>query len=288
METAEESRNLVIEQKEPYKEGKKRMTEDNKTDERIKEQGKDRLNSESNDGDIDNEEQEMLHKLPKGYHMMSKMGYKIGDTLGSEESKDYNHDTRLKRPLDLHWNPPNVKRKSTTGNNENLEEEYRQFNSQQQSEKRKIDIWRNMQKIAFEMSGDVDLCLPGSDPRDFNILWRPYVREINGWQRQVPLVEEPPDDEQSTSDALTKENPLASHDQASQHHSIEIESIPDNYSDCEDEELNLLYEMNLDDRIIKLHIFLQCELYYCYYCGVQFEDESDLHANCPGLTEDEH
>ncbi|CAR28114.1 ZYRO0D14168p [Zygosaccharomyces rouxii] len=292
METAEESRQVTVEQESPQKEDTQWTTGSFHLSEGQEDQGKNSLNSDDYQND-----QEMRQRLPKGYKMMSNMGYKVGDALGSAEPSDYNSGTRLKRPLQPHDNVPKAKRRSKSSNGkQDLEEEYRQLNSNRQGDKRKMDIWRHMQKIAFEMSGDADVCLPDSDPRDFNILWRPYVREINHWERPEPLVEEPADDEPNNDDETssnddninTDTNNSNGNNQETQDRSIEIESMPEDCSDCEDEELNLLYEMGIDERIIKLHIFLRCELYYCYYCGIQFEDERDLHANCPGLTEEEH
>ncbi|GAV54106.1 hypothetical protein ZYGR_0AK06080 [Zygosaccharomyces rouxii] len=287
METTEESREVTVEQENPKKEGTQCSPGNFRLHEGQEDQGKNSLNLEDHHND-----QELRQILPKGYKMMSNMGYKAGDALGSAEATDYDPGTRLKRPLQPHGSASKVKRR----NMQHLEEEYRQLNSNKLKDKRKMDVWLNMQKIAFEMSGDADVCLPDSDPRDFNILWRPYVRELKGCGRQEPLVEEPADDEPTIGDSSINTDNINidiktnsnNKNQEVQDRTIEVESISDDCSDGEDEELNLLYDMGIDDRIIKLHIFLRCELYYCYYCGIQYEDERDLHANCPGLTEEEH
>lgn len=292
METTEQSREIAVE--------RKNSKEDTPWSTRNFQLDKGEEDQEGSGMNIDDHlnDQEMRQKLPKGYKMMSNMGYKAGDTLGSTEPTDYNRGTRLKRPLQPHGNALETKRRNVNSDKkESLEEEYRQLNSIKQNEKRKMDIWRNMQKIAFEMSGDVDVYHPGSDPRDFNILWRPYVRELTSQGKQEPLVEEPGDEELTNADTSINDDNITinindnnddNRNQEAQGRNIEVESVPDTCSDCEDEELNLLYEMKIDDRIIKLHIFLRCELYYCYYCGIQYEDERDLHANCPGLTEEDH
>lgn len=250
--------------------------------------------AEDKNEDLKHQTAHMKHRMPKGYRMMEHMGYRAGDTLGSQETNGYN-TTRLNTPIEPLSNQIETPydRETELLSSAAAEEEWRRWASNRQDEKRKTNLWRHMQKLAFEMTGDADLCVPNSDPRDFNVLWRPYVKELVEGNKQEPLVEEPETDEEvavdhkQNYDESVPAETLESGREA-QPSTVDIESCSSQSDEGADEELKALYGMDIDDRIMKLHIFLRCELYYCYYCGVQFEGERELQCNCPGLTEAEH
>ncbi|AQZ12573.1 YLR271W [Zygosaccharomyces parabailii] len=248
---------------------------------------------EEEDNNVKLQTAQMKHLMPKGYQMMTRMGYRTGDILGSQGKNGYN-TTRLSAPIEPRARDSTAAfdTKKDHSSSKAAEEEWRQWFGSREEEKRKFNLWRRMQKTAFEMTGDADVCLSGSDPRDFNVLWRPYVRELIEVNRKEPIVEEPETDEEFPiqreydQNGTVELNDTSSAEPQSSH--IEIESVSGESDDGDDEELKALYEMNIGERLMKLHIFLRYELYYCYFCGVKYKDEQDLHAHCPGLTESEH
>ncbi|CDH11886.1 uncharacterized protein ZBAI_03672 [Zygosaccharomyces bailii ISA1307] len=250
-------------------------------------------NVEEEVNNVKHQTAQMKHLMPRGYQMMTSMGYRAGDILGSQGKNGYN-TTRLTTPLEPRARDSTaaVDIKKDHFSSEAAEEEWRQWFGGREEEKRKLNLWRIMQKMAFEMTGDADICLSSSDPRDFNVLWRPYVRELLEVNRKVPIVEEPETDEEFPihlgydQNGSVELNDTSSIEPQSSH--IEIESVSGESDDGGDEELKAFYAMNISERLMKLHIFLRCELYYCYFCGVKYKDDQDLHANCPGLTESEH
>lgn len=245
------------------------------------------------DNNVEHQTAQMKHLMPKGYQMMTRMGYRAGGILGSQGKNGYN-TTRLSAPIEPRARDSTgaVNTKKDLFSNEAAEEEWRQWIGNREEEKRKLNLWRRMQKVAFEMTGDADICLPTSDARDFNVLWRPYVRELLEVSRKEPIVEEPETDEEFpmhreyNQNGSVELNDTSSIEPQGSH--IEIESVSGESDDGDDEELKALYAMNVSERLMKLHVFLRCELYYCYFCGVKYKDDQDLHANCPGLTESEH
>ncbi|QLL35041.1 hypothetical protein HG536_0H04170 [Torulaspora globosa] len=163
----------------------------------------------------------------------------------------------------------------------------------------KLFTWERMQRIAFELTKDIELYTPGQDPRDFNVLWRSYVRQLNQVYEKIPSSVEPyssHDEETSLSEADdSHENvdvPIISDEsvkvvpQREESSVPEVESLPE--YDGEDEELDLFMETSIDERIMRLNVFLRSELYFCYYCKVQYKSEQDMFERCPGITEDDH
>ncbi len=47
-------------------------------------------------------------------------------------------------------------------------------------------------------------------------------------------------------------------------------------------------EQPFTDKLIELLDLLRYEHYYCFYCGIKYENERDLQSNCPGFFEEDH
>lgn len=164
----------------------------------------------------------------------------------------------------------------------------------------KLFTWERMQRIAFEMTKDVELYTPQRDPRDFNVLWRSYVRKLNqanekipssvepysSEDEQVPLVEHDGDRDDENEIPMVSDDNVKLEPKQEVAPSPEVESLPDN--DGEDEEFDFFMQTSLDERIMRLNVFLRSELYYCYYCGIKYKSERDLFEHCPGITEEDH
>lgn len=164
---------------------------------------------------------------------------------------------------------------------------------------KKLFTWERMQRIAFELTKDIELYTPQRDPRDFNVLWRSYVRKLNQANEKVPSSVEPyssedektsiagVDESRETVDVpVVPDNSVKIVPKREVSSSPEVESLPD--YDGEDEEFDLFMQTSIDERIMRLNVFLRSELYFCYYCGVQYKSEQDLFEHCPGITEDDH
>lgn len=70
------------------------------------------------------------------------------------------------------------------------------------------------------------------------------------------------------------------------------DSSDDNLDDpCDNEHTKLGYvdsDMNVEDTFAELLAYLRGRHHYCFWCSVQYDNHSELVAECPGLTEDEH
>ncbi|AMD20116.1 HCL035Cp [Eremothecium sinecaudum] len=199
-----------------------------------------------------NEGNEYAKLMPKGYKMLTKMGYKLGNSLGAQPEAN---NTTLK--VQGQTTRQGIKLHSTYPNPESFavdSAEFRDWSQQANSSKRKDAIFMKMQKLAFQMSGDADLLTEHPDPRDFNVLWRSYIVKL-----------------------LQRTNP--SH---SEHKESEL-NPPSG-----DEELALFEELGIDEKISQLHNYLRVELRYCFYCGAKYADDEDLYLHCPGFKEEDH
>lgn len=222
--------------------------------------------------------------MSKGYQMMEKMGYKEGEALGRNKNA-------LKEPLKVKINSKrqgiraSTPDPSTANDRQMSEQEFRKGESETKNNDRLEKIWHKIQRTAFEIMGDSELYNPGNDPRDFNVLWRPYVSQLNEKLGNLNSVTN--DDTEAKDDMkLMSEEELASLP-ADQNVKIKHRrSIIDIH--IEDSELAALKELSIKERITKLNVFLRTEKYYCFFCGVKYKDESDLFEHCPGVDEEDH
>ncbi|CAI1592503.1 hypothetical protein SEUBUCD646_0L03230 [Saccharomyces eubayanus] len=229
--------------------------------------------------------------VPKGYKMMEKMGYKEGETLGKNTNA-------LKEPIKvkIHSKKQGIRTSKPTTRTANdiqtSEQAFKERESKKKKNKQLEKVWYNMQKTAFEMTGDSELYNPGEDPRDFNVLWRSYVILLNDKLREnlsnsdstkakdkVKLVSEE-ELESSLADKTKaiKDAPVV----------IEYDTTVIDDDIIEDGELAALRELSIEKRITKLNVLLRSEKYYCFFCGVRYKDEGDLYEHCPGTNEEDH
>ncbi|AET38629.1 Cmg1p Ecym_3125 [Eremothecium cymbalariae DBVPG len=232
--------------------------------------------------------------MSKGLKMMEKMGYRVGSKLGSAERSQY----ALKEPLKLEGQVHRIgiRERPQWGKESPVSEtsttEYRRRLHEENDMQRKQRVFLKMQKLAFEISGDVDIVTSDSDPRDFNVLWRQHVRQIIHKNASATGSEE-------TKNCVSSSDPKEVTEEHQQHEDLEEDvkiirpqekspSSSSSVSTSNDSELNLFEKLTLCEQIAKLHNFLREEFCYCFYCGIQYINGADLHGNCPGFTEDEH
>lgn len=255
-----------------------------------------------NDDDDDDDDDDVAKMMPKGFRMMSKMGFKVGQTLGSKERAS----SAIKVPIkvDVKLDRRGIKEQIIskvsgngfqTTNTEDYRKRLQQFNEQ----KRKERILYNLQKLSFEMSGDLDGCLKDIDPRDFNVLWRQYVIELQ--KKTIPKDGNNSEDESSNSeekDHIVYDEEVGLNSELEQREGVEPDQViaqnsPENSMErgsliSYDEELQLFQDMSIDERIFKIHTHLRSEFYYCFYCGAKYQSEEDMFKNCPGTAEEDH
>jgi hypothetical protein len=215
---------------------------------------------------------QVIRQLPnsplksKGLTIMEKMGFRVGEALGKDPS---NSDAILEPIVVI---PKSNKSGLGRGDNEPdivmndgmTEKDEESFKSRLQLEKdreRKERIVKKMQRLCLELT-DQDIDFEKVLLKDLNVMWRGYVRDLqNSWKKKRLIQSEG-----------------------------EVEEIDNSQKDQEtmDEELDMFEAEPIDTRIGRLYRHLRSEFDYCFWCGVRYEDQADLHANCPGETEEEH
>ncbi|SCU90592.1 LADA_0F05160g1_1 [Lachancea dasiensis] len=229
--------------------------------------------------------------LPKGFAMMSKMGFKLGGTLGRggesalREPISINRSRghggiRVSRPLASHSDSSSIN-----------EDAYKHQIRAEKQRAENLSTLRRMQKMAFELSGDVERFSELSDPRNFNCLWRRYVMNLDEkWSHK--------EDEEKSSFISQK---------AEEFHATDADSSllsgpPDrgqsdplyntlhssDGSKEEDKELQIYEGLTLDQQVLGIQTHLRTEYFYCFYCGAQFSSEEELFGNCPGPSKEDH
>lgn len=211
-------------------------------------------------------------RLPKGLRMMEMMGYKIGESLGKADNGAKNISLPIKPMVKNNKEGIKSLQKTLWGmhNNEEGTEpgNFREWQHNLKDVERKERVFQSMEKIAFEMTGDIDHFSEKSDPRDFNVLWRRYVIDLLTRLHR--------------NSNITKEEvkPILSEDNDEEDQLIVLNR--------EDFELQAFEDMHIDQKIASINNFLRTELRYCFYCGCKYKDDEDLFAHCPGDQEEDH
>ncbi|SCU88952.1 LAFA_0E15434g1_1 [Lachancea sp. 'fantastica'] len=211
---------------------------------------------------VDTKQEEASEILPRGFAMMTKMGFSLGEGLGRDTKnaiKDPIWVSRHSSPIGTKTlqEPPSPIRKEEDVH----EESYQKWVQEKGQHTAEMRTLHAMQKKAFELSGDVDLYSSKSDPRDFNCLWRRYVI---GLQQKLRPRKQTEDVEQQT----------------------EVVDSPE--KDDRDDELSMFEELTPLQQIRGVHVHMRTEFFYCFYCGAQFATEEELLQKCPGPVKEDH
>lgn len=213
----------------------------------------------------------------KGLTIMERMGFKIGEVLGKEPMKE---DALLEpimviprknkggiggRTVGKQHQDEDIKADGITHEDE---QEFKARLQMETSDQRKERIVRKMQRLCFELTdGDVDV--EKALLEDLNVMWRGYVGDIQESLRKKRGSIAAVDDERV----------------------VEVCAEDDNEKqrdESEDEELEMFKEEPVDIRLRRLYLHLRSQFDYCFWCGARYEDQTDLHANCPGESEEDH
>lgn len=153
-----------------------------------------------------------------------------------------------------------------------VEDQFGRRNSIIEGDDNLINKWHKLQKIAFVKTGDAKIYKPGDDPRDFNVLWRGYIKVLNKACEKTKELSEQNKETSENRNHDNKKKDIINVDSASK----------------EDPELELFDEMTTEEKIMKLNIFLRSEIYYCCYCGIKYKSEQELFEHCPGIKQEDH
>ena len=54
------------------------------------------------------------------------------------------------------------------------------------------------------------------------------------------------------------------------------------------EEATQFLRLQAQDRLRLVLSYLRSKHHYCFWCGIKYEDEAEMEAQCPGTEEDDH
>ncbi|KAH3681530.1 hypothetical protein WICPIJ_007511 [Wickerhamomyces pijperi] len=225
----------------------------------------------------------------KGLSIMEKMGFKIGDTLGV----DSKNEKALLVPINVTPLQKNsgIGNKSQTDTDESglkIEEnyinkgitkenemEYRTRLNNDKKESKMLKTLHKMQKYCYDLTNDIEYPdgnppdIRKINPLDMNILWRSYVIYIQSLLRE--------------REGISKGNEEDQNDEQDPN----IQEGDDSDQEV-DEELILFEDLDISERIERLHLHLRTTFDYCFYCGARYDNQQDLFENCPGVLEEDH
>lgn len=193
-----------------------------------------------------------------GYMIMAKMGYRPGQTIGSSENRH-----ALVEPLPIRAKPARTgigmatfTPKTASGISSESASTFKNAAKMKHSEKSLRFMITKLQKFCLQESGqDIELEHGNISPENVNILWRDYATSTLKVNKRTALFGERTPE---TRDSLINEA-----------------------SDIDDPGM-------LEDKLRQLIKYAREEFHYCPYCGIKYDDDSDLSTNCPGDTEEVH
>lgn len=249
-----------------------------------------------------------VDKTSKGFKMMAALGYKPGAALGKDLSStsDSAQDTRLREPIGIEMKEDRggigadaekkrkfreeVEKKSGSEKRQKVDaDEFRIRQQQEREEKRQEGQFYGAMKVAERLE---DEDLNGEDaPRtatsrplsSYNILWRGLVKQrlLKERERRVRY-----DMDQSLSRLPTYDDPAEEKvDQIALSRKTQVEEV-DFELDQEDKELEEFEELDPQQKLEKIVLFMRDHWHYCFWCKFRYPDAEM--EGCPGTTEEDH
>lgn len=190
------------------------------------------------------------NKLSIGLSIMKKMGFKVGDSLGTNSSS-----TSITTPIVVE---EKVDKGGIGQRMDNLKDLDHTVVSKSYLEKKVKQQVRKLQEFCFRASGDFDkLVEKKGKVDDIDVLWRDFAVGF------------------TTSETMKR----------SQRTRIDIFS---QNLQSRSKEVQVNDDVEPGKKLALLLERVREEYFYCLYCGCVYNDKQDLLDNCPGIEERAH
>lgn len=224
-----------------------------------------------------------------GLQMMQKMGFKLGDTLGKQ-------NTAISEPISVKVKTDR-KGIGATRVPETVsfrQDEYRTTAKEKHTEARNKKYLLQLQRFCLLESGDDIPISEGLDVEKVNVLWREVAREVlrNAEGRRLLFGEDKGQIDQTGKQKDQNE---------SQNDDNDVQNADIHPDDRENENEPTSPTMqgsqtppkNFDSLTVteQLHLLISYSretFFYCPYCSVQYESKDSLLDECPGPLESDH
>ena len=199
-----------------------------------------------------------------GYRIMQKMGYKPGQTIGSSKIEN-----ALVEPLSVRARPARTgigespfTPKTTSSISPHISSTFQEAAKTKHENRGKKHLIAKLQKFCLVASGEDLKFEQGVFSReDVNPLWRDCISSgLDVKKRTVLFGEE-------SNDPI-----VGVHMDGVNGPKAEIAQSPE----------------EMEAKLTRLLEHTRGRYYYCPFCGISYDDETDLRQNCPGPTEQDH
>jgi len=244
-----------------------------------------------------------LPETNKGFKMMAKFGFKLGDTLG--KSKDarkepiqvkvkgdksgIGHESEKKRKFREIQEKAEQATKRAKEEEIDYLEDLRKQRKDRKAEKDLDDAQRTAERLFEKEAEETKTTANEEKPlKEVNVLWRGRARRQAEHQRERRQQRE-------LDDSLTYRRLISSNGDdeldmdskiALGHDIAPFYTSPGPDSEEDDPELAEFEALPITERLKKVLNFLRETYHYCLYCGYQYPDPAM--EGCPGVTEDDH
>lgn len=240
-----------------------------------------------------------------GLKMMERMGFKLGDTLGAQNSA-ITEPIAIKVKMDRKGIGATRMPDSVAYQHD----EYRLTAKDRHIEAKNKKYLVQLQRFCFHQSGDDVSISEGMDVEEVNLLWRKCAREmLVSTEGRKLLFGEKQVDLEAESKGCHERGVQATHqgsnhqekrtDQAQRKYQVELvkedEQVhQDEHCVTNSKELetplseSLFKSLSITEQLHRLISYTRDTFFYCPYCSVQYKNKEDMQNGCPGPYENDH